>query len=75
MDCNRQPSLEVKDTILYEARRVFVKVEAAKAHVLPQQESLESLVEANGLLLMNEETTTYKAGDLVDVMILERSNN
>jgi len=54
---------------------IRVKVEAAKAHVLPQQESLESLVEANGLLLMNEETTTYKAGDLVDVMILERSNN
>jgi molybdenum cofactor synthesis domain-containing protein len=54
---------------------IRVKVESAKAQVLPKQESLESLVAANGLLLMTEAATSYKAGDLVDVMILERSNN
>jgi len=54
---------------------IRVKVEAGKAHVLPKQDSLESLVAANGLLLMNEATASYKSGDLVDVMILERSNN
>ena len=58
-------------------QRSFLRVliENSKAKVLPRQESLESMVEANGLLLMNEETTSYKAGDLVDVMLLERSNN
>ena len=54
---------------------VRVRMEASKAHVLPNQGNLESFVAAHGLLLMKEEVTSYKAGDLVDVMILERSNN
>lgn len=55
--------------------RVAIDPKGQSAKVLAQQESLVSLANAHGLMLMPEDLTSYKAGDQVDVLVLERSNN
>jgi molybdopterin molybdotransferase len=42
---------------------------------LPNQEDLVTLSDATGLIVMNEESTKLKAGDEVDVLLLERRFN
>jgi molybdopterin biosynthesis enzyme len=42
---------------------------------LANQEDLVTLSDATGLIVMNEETTRLKAGDEVDVLLLERRFN
>lgn len=55
--------------------RVALDHKAGKAIVLENQNSLTSLANAHGLALMPEDQTSLKAGDVVDVLVLERSNN
>ncbi len=42
---------------------------------LPDQNNLTSLSEAQAFIIVPEDVSGYKAGSLVDVMLLERSNN
>ena len=42
---------------------------------LENQDDLVGLSDASGLIVMNEERTTYKAGEEVDVLLLERRFN
>ncbi|MBU3715458.1 MAG: hypothetical protein FGM63_00245 [Candidatus Nanopelagicaceae bacterium] len=42
---------------------------------LPNQDDLIGLSDATGLIVMSEEVTSYKAGDEVDVLMLERRFN
>ena len=42
---------------------------------LPDQNNLTSLSEAQAFIIVSEDVTALKAGSLVDVMLLERSNN
>ena len=42
---------------------------------LENQGDLIGLSDATGLIVMNEERTTYKAGEEVDVLLLERRFN
>ncbi len=66
-----------------EGKRSFIRVAldhksgkgGSSATVLAHQESLTCLANAQGLALMPEDRTSYKAGDVVDVLVLERSNN
>ncbi len=42
---------------------------------LPEQSDLLALSDANGLIMINEDRVSYEQGDLVDVLLMERSNN
>jgi molybdopterin biosynthesis enzyme len=42
---------------------------------LPNQDDLIGLSDATGLIVMSEEVTSYKAGEEVDVLMLERRFN
>ena len=46
----------------------------ASATVLPDQNYLTSLSDANGLVIIGEDSTGYKAGEQVDVLVLERNS-
>lgn len=51
------------------------KPERRLVTALANQEDLVTLSDATGLIVMNEETTRLKAGDEVDVLLLERRFN
>jgi molybdopterin biosynthesis enzyme len=55
---------------------VRASIEAGeKVQALPRQNQLISVSDATGLIVVPEKVTEYRAGDVVNVMILERSNN
>jgi molybdopterin biosynthesis enzyme len=55
-------------------RALLTSKGGASVTVLPDQNDLTSLSDANGLIIVGEDSPGYKTGDQVDVLILERNS-
>ncbi len=71
----KNPALSNKGVRSFVRARLTPDASGYAVTALPDQDDLLALSDANGLIMINEERTSYEPGDVVEVLLMERSNN
>ena len=76
---NKMKATLTNDAPSKSGERAFIRATlnskgGVSATVLPDQNDLTSLSDANGLIIVGESSSGFKAGDLVDVLVLDRNS-